>query len=72
MVKCMTVKEFKTLGKRDWENGAVHSEIYNTLKDREQLLVELKQLKSDYGQICTWGQDAWGRIEKARQVLEGK
>lgn len=44
--KSMTVKEFKTFGKRDG-NGAVYNEIYNALKERDQLRAELAEEKKD-------------------------
>ena len=34
----MTVKEFDSLGKRDWDNGAVRDSIRIALEEREKLL----------------------------------
>ena len=41
----MTTKDFLKLGKRDWVNGAVRGEIYNSLKDREKLQGENERLR---------------------------
>ncbi len=43
--KYMTVAEFKTLGNRDWENGAVRDELYESIKRMEALQARLDAVK---------------------------
>ena len=41
----MTLAEWKTVGRRDLENGAVLDEIYTALGEREKALSELSALR---------------------------
>ena len=43
----VTAKEFNSLTKRDFENGAVRDAIYNSLKERESLLEEKKKWQKE-------------------------
>lgn len=48
----MKPKEIYKLSKRDFENGAIKDEIYEALKDREKLLIALKDaIESNKGVI---------------------
>ncbi len=44
----MTAKEFRTLTKKDFDNGAIGDEILNALVDREKLLQGVAEIQADF------------------------
>ena len=44
MSNAMTVKDWRGLSQRDWDNGAVRDEIYQALRERESLRAAVMEL----------------------------
>ena len=47
MSDAMTLARFKTIGPRDWTNGAVLDELYTAIKEREQFKAENERLRDE-------------------------
>ena len=61
----MTLKEFDSLGKRDYENGAVLNAIAAALKDREQMIATAQKSDESVVRQGTDGESGavWRRID---------
>lgn len=59
MSKRMTLKGFKTLKDRDWENGAVRDEIYQSLKHMEELETKLARVEAFRSAVIGWRENDW-------------
>lgn len=66
----MTAKEFRKLGKRDFENGAITSEIWNSLHDRERLIKELEGWLKRAEAYDPHGPNSAGRFGSAGVQME--
>jgi len=66
----MTVKDVRSLGKRDIENGAVKNEICDIIKYRDKLEQENAELKSKNKILKKYCDDMFERIEASRNVLQ--